>query len=60
MFEFNLFIQLANMHDRWLSQLIPNLAGVSYRLKQIFAMKFETANVSNFLDLQSMAGLENA
>jgi len=43
-----------------LSQPIPNLAGVSYRLKQIFAMKFETANVSNVLDLQSVAGIDNA
>ena len=60
MLELNLFIQLANMHDRWLSQPIPNLAGVSYRLKQIFAMKFESTDIKNVLDLQSVAGIENA
>lgn len=60
MLEINLFIQLANMHDRWIDKPIPNLAGVSYRLKQIFALKFEATDVNNVVDLQSMAGVENA
>jgi len=60
MLELNLFVQLANMHDRWLSQPIPALAGVSYRLKQIFAMKFGANDVDNVLDLQIMGGVDNA
>jgi len=60
MLELNLFVQLANMHDRWLSQPIPALAGVSYRLKQIFAMRFGANDIDNVLDLQIMGGVDNA
>lgn len=36
MVDINLFIQLINLHDRWLDKPDPHLAANSYRLKQLF------------------------
>lgn len=55
--ELNLFVQFANLHDRWLDKPIPNLAGLSYRLKQIFALKFGEAG--KVIDLEVIGAVEN-
>ena len=40
MLDINLFIQLINLHDRWLDKPNPHLAANSYRLRQLFNMKY--------------------
>lgn len=50
MLELNLFVQLANLHDRCLDKPIPNLRGLSYRLKQIFAL-FKRASAAVLVKL---------
>jgi transposase-like protein len=40
MLDINLFIQLINLHDRWLEKPNPHLAANSYRLRQLFNMKY--------------------
>lgn len=38
--EVNLFVQLINLHDSWLTKPIPVLKAKSYELKQMFLLKF--------------------
>ncbi|WP_353683280.1 hypothetical protein V4D30_05235 [Thermodesulfovibrio sp. 3907-1M] len=40
MLEINLFIQMINLHDKWLDKLVPHLVANSYRLRQLFALKY--------------------
>lgn len=46
MLEINTFIQLANLHDKWLDKPNPTIASESYRIRQLFTLKFETEELS--------------
>lgn len=39
--DVNLFIQVANLQDRWWRKPVPTIRAVSYELRQLFALKYE-------------------
>lgn len=46
--EINLFVQLINLHDNWLTRPIPALRGKAYELKQMFSLKFNLSEEKVF------------
>ena len=60
--EVNLFIQVVNLQDRWWRHPLPTVRDASYRLRRLFALKYELVGdhepVRNFwgsLDARSFA-----
>ncbi len=43
--EVNVFIQVANLQDRWWKKPIPTVKAVSYELEQIFTLTYDTEAV---------------
>lgn len=49
--EINAFIQFANLHDKWLDKPNPVIASESYKLRQLFALRFDISDELSLLDL---------
>ena len=41
--EVNLFIQVVNLQDRWWRRPLPTVRSVSYKLRQLFTLRYELA-----------------
>ena len=48
MLEINVFIQLINLHDSWLTKPVPILKSRAYEIKQFFELKFGKLDNSFF------------
>lgn len=47
--EINLFIQVVNLQDRWWQRPVPTVWGCSYKLRQLFTLRYELTEDSEVL-----------